>query len=257
MLSRVIEEEINGFNYYMFDEPKGIDYLVVSLPDVGLVGSIAGLHLVRELEMTDIVGIDSYTALPPVVVIQNGEPKHPIRLYVGKGIGVVVTDVPIAPPALPMFAQSIVQFAKMNGVKLILSVTGMGSPQRIEVEKPRLFTLAVGREAEIEANRLNPNKIENGILVGPYALILKEAIRRRMPNLVLMVESFIDLPDPEAAAVAVEALSKITGVEVNVARLLEEAEKLKLRLKELMKETKNVMAKMGKTYEYRPPLIYT
>ncbi|MMZ71367.1 hypothetical protein D1872_347220 [compost metagenome] len=65
------------------------------------------------------------------------------------------------------------------------------------------------------------------------------------------------MPDPEAAAVAVESVSKITGVDVNVSRLLEEAEKLKLRLKDLMKETRNVMAKMGKTYEYRPPLIYT
>lgn len=257
MSPKVIEEEISGFTYYMFDEPRDIDYLVVALPDVGLVGSIAGLHLVRELNMTDIIGIDSYTALPPVVVVQNGQPKHPIRIYMGKGIGVVVTDVPIAPPSLPLFAQSIVQFAKMNSVKLLVSVTGMGSPKRIETEKPRLFTLAVGREAEIEAGRLNPNKIETGILVGPYALVLKEAFRRRVSNLVLMVESFLDLPDPEAAAIAVEALSRITGVDVNVARLLEEAEKLKLRLKELMKETRNVMAKMGKTYEYRPPLIYT
>lgn len=256
-MTGIYEEEINGFSYYIFEEPRDLEYLLVALPDVGLVGSIAGLHLIRELGMKDVVGIDSYTALPPVVVIHKGEAKHPIRLYTGKCIGVLVTDVPIIPAALPMFVQSLVQFAKMSKVKMILSITGLGTPKRIEVEKPRLYALAVGREAEIEAGRLNPAKIENGMLVGPYALLLKEALRRRVPNLVLMVESFIDLPDPEAAAVAVESISKITGVDVNVSRLLEEAEKLKLRLKDLMKETRNVMAKMGKTYEYRPPLIYT
>ncbi len=257
MMRNVLEEEINGFQYIVYGDVRDIEYLVLGLPDVGLVGAIAGLHLIRELEMADVAGIDSYSALPPVVVINRGEPKYPVRIYKGKGIGVVVTDVPIALPAIPLFAQSIVQFSRLMGVKMLISVTGMGSPKRIEKEKPELYTLAVGRGAEIEAGRVGGKKVENGILVGPYALILKESARKNMDNIVFMVESFADLPDPEAAAVAVEAISKVTGVEVGVSRLLEEAEKLKLRLKELMKETSSMMAKMGKGYEYRPPLIYT
>jgi len=253
----VLEEEIAGFTFRYLERLEGLDYLILGLPDVGLVGAIASLHIIREAKMEDKVGIDSYTAFPPVVVIQGGEAKHPMRVYVRDRIGVLITDVPIAPPALPPFASAIVQFARLQGVRMLLSVTGVGSPSRIEAEKPRLFALANDRESEIEAGRIGAGKIDNGILVGPYALILKEATRRGLSNLVVLVESFIDLPDPEAAAVAVDALNKITGLSVDTGKLLEEAEKIKLRLKELMRETKNVMAKMGKGMEYRPPLIFT
>ncbi|MCE4620020.1 MAG: PAC2 family protein [Desulfurococcales archaeon] len=250
-------EELGGFTYHLYGDYSGIEYLVLGLPDVGLVGAITGLHLIRELKMKDVVGIDSYTSMPPVVVIHNSEPMYPMRIYRQGNLGVLLTDVPVAPPAIPGLATSLVRFAKMTGVKMLISVTGMGTPKRIEAEKPGMYALAVGREAEIDAGRIGASKVDNGILVGPYALILKEAARTGVNNLVLMVESFVDLPDPEAAAVAVEAVSKITGVQVDTKKLVEEAEKLKLRLKELMRETKNVMAKMGKSYEYRPPLIYT
>ncbi len=250
-------EEIAGFTYHFYGDYRGLDYLILGLPDVGLVGSITALHLIRELDMKDIVGIDSYTAMPPVVVIHNGDPMYPVRVYRSGNIGVLLTDVPIAPPSIPSLAMSVIYFARLAGVKMLISVTGMGSPKRIESEKPKVYAIATGRDAEIEAGRIGATKIDNGILVGPYAIILKESARKGLNNIVLMIESFVDLPDPEAAAVAVEALSKITGITVSTTKLIEEAEKLKLRLRELMKETKTMMAKMGKTYEYRPPLIYT
>ena len=253
----VLEEEINGFLFRYTEPPGGLDYLIVGLPDVGLVGAIASLHIVREAGMKDKIGIDSYAAFPPVVVIQEGEPKHPVRVYVRDRIGVLVTDVPIAPPALAPFAQALVQFARLQGVRMLLSITGIGSPSRIEAEKPQLYYLASDRESEIEAGRLGAKRVPGGILVGPYALLLKESVRRGLSNLVLLVESFVDLPDPEAAAVAVEAVNKVTGLGVDTGKLLQEAEKIKLRLKELMRETKNVMARMGKGMEYRPPLIFT
>jgi len=253
----VLEEEINGFLFRYLKPLRGLDYLVLGLPDVGLVGAIASLHTIREAKMEDVVGIDSFPAFPPVVVIQEGEAKHPMRLYVKDNVGVLITDVPVAPPALAPFASAIVQFARVQGVKLLVSVTGIGSPSRIEVEKPRLYALANDDVSGEWARKIGAEKIESGILVGPYALILKEATRKGLPNLVVLVESFIDLPDPEAAAVAVEAVNKITGLSVDTGKLLEEAEKIKLRLKELMRETKNIMSKMGKGMEYRPPLIFT
>ena len=257
MLRAVYEEEFNGFIFREHEEVRKLDYLILALPDVGLVGAIAGLHIIRELDMRDVVGIDHYAAFPPVVVIHKGDPKYPMRIHAREGVGVLITDVPIAPPAIPAFSQAIVSYARVKGVKMLISITGMGIPNRIEVQKPTLYYLANDRESEIEGGRIGAKTVEQGILVGPYALILKEAARRGLSNLVLMVESFVDLPDPEAAAVAVEAVSKITGLKVDTVKLVEEAEKIKVRLKELMRETKSVMAKMGKTYEYRPPLLYT
>ncbi|MCE4599579.1 MAG: proteasome assembly chaperone family protein [Desulfurococcales archaeon] len=252
------EEEIYGFTFREYGDVGKPRYLILGLPDVGLVGSIASMHIIRSLKVPDVAGIENYTMLPPVVVIQNGEPKHPMRVYSNRDIAFVVTDVPISPAGVAQLSMALVEWARLRGIDYLISVTGIGHPARVEVEKPSIYLLASSDEASELAKKIEGgSRINDGILVGPYAIILKEAVRRRVPNLVLMVESFIDMPDPEAAARAVEALSPILGAKLDVEKLLKEAELIKLRLKELMKETKSVMARMGKGYEYRTPLMYT
>ncbi|MEB3844989.1 MAG: proteasome assembly chaperone family protein [Desulfurococcales archaeon] len=249
--------EIDGFIFEEYGKPD-VKTLILGLPDVGLVGAIASLHIIRELKMQDTIGIDSPTMLPPVSVIMNGQPKLPMRIYSRDGIGVLVTDVPILPPGIPAFSSALVKYARSIGVERLISVTGLGNPARIEMEKPKLYAITNNDEAGRELlEGLGAESVNHGILVGPYALILKESRRVGLLNLVLMVDAFIDIPDPGAAAVAVEALNKILNLNVDVKKLLEEGDKIKLRLKELMNETKNMMAKMGKSYEYRPTLLYT
>ena len=251
------EEEINGFLFREYGDLGTPKYLVIGLPDVGLVGAIASVHLVRQLKLEDVIGVDSYSLLPPVVIVSNGEPKHPVRIYSNGSLAVIATDIPIPPASAPPLSAAIVQFARTRGIEAIISMTGVGNPLRFEMEKPGLYIISSDENASRIASQVRAEKLKEGILAGPYALILKESIRKRLSNIVVMADSFLDIPDPEAAAVALEAASAIIGVSVDTRSLLEEAERIKLRLKDLMKETKNVMARMGKGLEYRPPLMYT
>ncbi len=259
MAKPILEESIDAFNFYEYDLFRP-ETLMLALPDLGLVGAIAGLHLVRELKMRDVVGIDSYQALPPVAVIIEGKPKHPIRIYGSQDgrLGVVLSDVPLAPPAAIAFSVAIVKYARSRGVRNILSVTGLGNPSRYQFEKPNLYVLSNDEETAKKVSEITGAKqVPGGVLVGPYAIVLKEASRQGLVNTVLLVDSMVDIPDPEASIVAVEAISKLYGYKVDTKKLEEEADKIKLRLKELMKETKSLMARMGKGYEYRPTLMYT
>ncbi|MEM4475602.1 MAG: PAC2 family protein, partial [Fervidicoccaceae archaeon] len=104
---------------------------------------------------------------------------------------------------------------------------------------------------------LGVERFEDGVLIGPYAVMLKEALRYGLDNVVILVESFPDLPDPEAASVAVGLLGKMLGISVDVSKLLEEAELIRLRTKELMKYTSRMLEQMGKSLEMRPTLLYT
>ena len=254
----VFEEEFHGFTFTEVSDLGRPRYLVVGVPDVGLVGSIAASHLVRALGLEYRVGVDSYTALPPVLVIDKGNVMPPIRVYSKGDIAVLLSEIPLIPPVLPSFSAAIVEYARSRGIEYIISATGIGNPQRIQEEKPALYWLASDREAALLAGSLRDAKIpQQGILVGAYAMILKEAVRKRVHNLVILVDAYIDLPDPEAAARAVEAISSITGVKVSVEELLKEAELIRLRTKELMKETKSALARLGKGLEYRAPVLYT
>lgn len=254
----VYEEVINGFFFREQTPVRRLRFLVLGLPDVGLVGAITAMHLVKSLGMEEAVHIDSYTLLPPVAVVRKGSPLSPIRIYMKGDLGVMVTDVPIAPPAVTPLSTAVVEYARSRGVELVISVTGLGNPARIDMDKPNVYWIASTREATLEAGKLAGAKAaDGGILVGPYAIIAKESARKRVNNIIILVDSFIDLPDPEAASEAVKAISKLTGVEVPVDELLKQAEDIKLKMRELMRETKNVLSSMGKSMEYRTPLLYT
>ncbi len=256
MLS-VYEEEINGFIYREYRPLGKPRFLVVGLPDVGLVGEIAAVHMIRSLGLTDSVGVDSYTMLPPIAVIKSGESLCPIRIYSGGSLAVMVTDIALSPRAIVPLALSIVEFTRLRGFELLIGLTGVANPERAEMEKPNVYWLSSTDEASrVALNVPGIRRAEEGYIVGPYAIILKESVRRRVNTLILMADSFLDLPDPEAAAEILKALSQITGVQVQVDKLLEEGELVKLRMKELMKETRSALARMGKGYEYRAPIIY-
>lgn len=255
----VFEEEIGGFIYREREGYKEPRMLLLGLPEVGLAGSIAGAHLVRSLGLKFTLGIDSYSLLPPALTILKGAPVEPVRIYTGdQGLGVLLTDIPIPPQSVVGFSASIVEFARSRGVEYVVGLSGYGNPRRVEMEKPSLYWLASDDESTRLAGSIEGGRAaEEGIIVGPYAVIMKESVRKRIHNILLLADSFIDIPDPEAAATLVSAVSSISGVEVGVDKLLEEAELIKIRLRELMKETRSVMGRMGKGYEYRAPLMYT
>lgn len=258
MIGKFYEEEIEGFLFREYGDLGRPKYLILGLPDVGLVGSIAAMHVVRERKLRDAVGVESYAFLPPVAVVIDGKPLHPMRIYTdGESVAVLITDVPIAPPGVAPLGSAIVEYARRRGFEAIISITGVGSPARLKGGEPRVYWLATPGPAEGVASKLGADRFENGIIAGPYAVVLKESVRRRVSNLLVLVESYIDFPDPEAAAAALKALDNAISLGVGVDKLLEEAEHLRLRLRQLMKETREALNRLGKPLEYRTPLVYT
>ena len=148
-------------------------------------------------------------------------------------------------------------WVRLRGFTFVVSVTGIGVPNRFQINKPKLYWMATDEQGEELASKTGADKFVNGIIAGPYSLILKESISRRISNVLLLAESFLDFPDPEAASVVIEGLNKMIGLNMSVDDLLKEAEMIKLKMKELMRTTKDTMMKMGKGLEYQSPIIYS
>ncbi len=255
----VYQEHYDGFTIVEYEdyELEKPSYLVLGLPDAGLVGPIAASHMVRTLEMREVGGIDSDRYFPPVVVVHQGVPRLPLRMFALGNTLVLVSETAMAPAAIYPLSYAIVEYAKKRGIDYIVSLLGMGVPNRLELEKPRVYWLANTDPASRLGEKLEVQRFEEGFLVGPYAAILKEASRRRVNNLVILAEAFLDFPDPEAAAQVLQGLSKIVGVEINVKALLDEAELIRIKTRELMKNTRRALAQMQKGYEQQVPLLYT
>ena len=90
-------------------------------------------------------------------------------------------------------------------------------------------------------------------MVGPQALILRYCMELGVPGIALLAQSFFNYPDPEAAAAVVKEISKITGLQIDVSKLLEKGEEIRLKARDIMKRTQMEMAKMRKTQEYDLP----
>ncbi|MDP8002878.1 MAG: proteasome assembly chaperone family protein [Caldisphaera sp.] len=257
-MSYSFEEEILGYNFIEYGNLGKPKYLILGLPDAGLIGPIAASHIVRTLNMQDVIGIESYGYIPPAAIIQNGSIKYPMRIYSNGDISVLITDVAPVPSGIVSLGSAIVEFARKRGVEHIISVSGIGNPSRAEIDKPSVYYLATTENSFKLVQQFNDVKqFPDGIIVGPYAIILKESMKRKVNNLLLLADAFIEMPDPEAAAEVIEKISKIININIDVSQLLQEAETLRLRLQGLAKETKDVLAKVGKGYEYRTPLIYS
>jgi uncharacterized protein len=83
---------------------------------------------------------------------------------------------------------------------------------------------------------------------------MRYCAERNIPAIALLAQSFYNYPDPEAAAAAIKEFSKITGITVDVAKLIEGGEEIRLRARDVMKRTSEELNRMKKTQEFDLPL---
>ena len=249
------EEWIGDFRFieyrdFKLDKPS---YMLIALPDAGLVSVIGATHMIKKLEMEEVGGIDSYV-FPPVAIIHRGTPRPPVRMFAKGNLLIVISEFLPATPAIPSFVSAILDYASRRGIDVVVCMTGLPIPNRFEVESLNTYFVASTKELSEKLSGLGIKLFENGYLVGPYALILKESYRRRLGAVVILTESFMEFPDPEASAKGIEVLSKVTGLKVDVGDLLEQAEIIRVKAREHMKKILPNLAQMKKEYEYTPPL---
>ena len=251
----IYEEEVDGLVLMEYTEFKlrRPSFMVLGLPDTGLVGVISTSHMVEALGMEEVAGIEILPMMPPVAVISNGRVRTPLRIYYKDNVLALTSETPVPPNVIHPLSRLLVEYAMKRGVEYIVSIVGVANPQRINIEKPKVYWIASDEKARSLVEKLEDVEgFLNGYLVGPYALVLKNALRLRVPNLVLLADAYMEFPDPEAAAEVLSRLSRIIGQEIDTKKLLEQAEMIRLRLRGLMKQTKQSMAEMGAP----SPLLY-
>lgn len=244
----------------IYEYPEGaskpVNHLVLSFPDTGLVSSIIGRHLVVH-EGFKLAGEVDLPQLHSISVVHDGRALSPVQIYrlESRSVMLVLSEVPLPPDATASLIDAVLSYSSSLGVKSILAVTGIAVPNRLDLEKPGVFVLPIGEWRDI--SRLQVEELKEGFITGAYATLIREAKKRSLNALVIFVESFYDIPDPESAAIGLQVLSRIIGFEVSVDKLLEEAEALKLRLRDLMRQTRDAMSRTSKDLEARMPLMYT
>lgn len=248
-----------AFEDIIFRETKPITVekplIFCGLPDIGLVGVIAISHMVEQLQMEEVGHIDS-ELFPPIVIFHRGDLKYPIRIYQKNRVIAILSEIAIPVPAVYPISKAITMWAKERGTELLLSIGGVGVPNRLEIETPEVYGASAFPYLREQFKRLGIQMLEEGFLVGPYALILKQSYLLNVPSAIFLAQAFPQYPDPGAAAEILKVINRTFGLDVDVSKLIEKSEEIRLRARELMKRTAAVMKQMGKTQEYELPLMY-
>ncbi|MCW4022373.1 MAG: PAC2 family protein [Candidatus Bathyarchaeota archaeon] len=227
--------------------------MLIGLPDVGLVGLIATSYLITELGFEEIAYIES-DLLPPVVVLHNGLPYAPLRIYGNDKVIAVISELAIPANALHTVMRVIIDWAEEKKVKQMISIGGIPTENRQTITAPEVFGAASNQELLDSVTREGLKVMKEGYIVGPQALSMRYTANKKMQSIALLAQSFYNYPDPQAAAIVLKELAKVSDITVDVTKLMEKGEEIRLKARDMMKRTQQEMNRMQKSQEYDMPL---
>ncbi|HIE34204.1 MAG TPA: proteasome assembly chaperone family protein [Candidatus Altiarchaeales archaeon] len=229
--------------------------VILGLPDVGLVGTIAAAHIIEEMNLKEIAQVDS-RMFPPVMVVHKHMPKSPIRVYGNGNLLVIISEIPITPELINPLIESIVEWLKSKNINQLISIGGIPHPKRMEIEKPRIYGIGTDKNFDKIFKKNDINAFEEGLIVGPSGVMLKKCMLEGIKAMYLMAESHYKYPDPGAAASVISAINRIFGTKISIKSLEEKEEEIRLTARDLMKRTENTLKEMQKTQEKEIPMMY-
>jgi uncharacterized protein len=227
--------------------------MLIGLPDVGLVGLIATSYMISELNLEEIAYMDS-DLLPPVVVLHKGLPHAPLRFYGNQNLIAVISELAVPAPSIYTVMREIVEWGQAKKIKRIVSMGGIPAENRQSIKEPKVFGAASNQELLDMLTKKGVDIMNEGYMVGPQALSMRYSIDKNIPAIAILAQSFYNYPDPQAAAIALKELQKISDVKVDVSKLLEKGEEIRLKARDIMKRTREEMSRMKKAQEYDLPL---
>ncbi|MEM2955766.1 MAG: PAC2 family protein, partial [Nitrososphaerales archaeon] len=134
---KIVEKE--GFK---IDSP----IIIEGFPDVGLVGTIASLHLIEQLGLSEIAHIES-PIFPPVMVLHKGILTEPVRIFGNQNILLVTSEIALPPIAIYDLANKLADWFKEKNAKLVISLTGIPVQDRMEIDTPIVFGVGNSEDA--------------------------------------------------------------------------------------------------------------
>ncbi len=213
---------------------KSDSSIILGFAGIGLIGPIIANALVEQIPDIKEIGFITSNYLPPIAVFYNGVLKNPFRLYYTPTYNLIVgvCEVPFQiSSAYNDLSKTICNWALSEDVKANEIVVFQGIPQRGMINDYPVYYAA---EAEL-MDRLKGfgiDRVDKGIIVGPEATILNEALTNKLGAYALFTP-VLEIPTPEGAAAILEVLNKIYKTNIQTEKLIEEGKEIKAKMLEL------------------------
>lgn len=214
------------------------DWVVITgFPGFGYVGTIATRYIVTQLSAEKIGNIIT-KYMPDFIALDDYGILTPYELFMSYNHGLIILVNNAAPASVERvaFAKAVIKWAKSLGVREFVLVGGLNSKFKEGNEKLRWL------KTSVSSRELPEPRFHKGLyVVGPLAILFLTLEVEKVPTVMILPYTDPDKFDPRAAAVFIEKLNELLGLNIGIqglmeySRIVEEAEML---LSETLKNVK-------------------
>ncbi|MFW9784160.1 MAG: proteasome assembly chaperone family protein [Candidatus Heimdallarchaeota archaeon] len=208
--------------------------LILGFAGIGLIGPIVANTLIEQLTDVKEIGFVTSEYLPPISVFYAGVLKHPFRILYSPqhNLLIGICEVPFqVATAYNDLSKTICNWALSEDVKAKEIVIFQGIPQRGIIEEYPVYYAAEEQMMD-RLEKFGITKVEKGIIVGPEATVLNEALTNRL-NAYALFTPVLEIPTPEGAASILNVLNTIYELEIDTTSLIEQGKDIKAKMLEL------------------------
>ncbi|MHA1110481.1 MAG: proteasome assembly chaperone family protein [Promethearchaeota archaeon] len=229
--------------------------LIVGFLGAGLVGNIVASEFVNQLQMEQI-GFVNTVDLPPIAIFYDGILKHPFRLYYSaeKNIVLAQCEVPFNKSSTYQdLARLLSDWALKIGIDEVCTIQGLSVPQgTFPPENPPVYIAAEKEILDRLIEKSGVKILPHGLVLGPEAALLNEGLSNRLNCYALLVPVAQQVPSPDGASGIIHELNKIYSLDLQTAKLMEDAQKIREKLSELNQKTQQQHGKMAEMDKPEP-----
>jgi proteasome assembly chaperone (PAC2) family protein len=223
-------------------------WLVAVWPGMGNVAITAGFYLLAKLEMhviaeyeaSDLFDVDAVEVKEGIIqpgrrprnrffVWTDPDHEHDLVVFLGEA------QPPIGKYRL---CRKLIEYARELGVEHIYTFAAMATQMHPE-SRSRVFAAATDAESLDKLKRLELEVLEDGHIGGLNGVLLGAAVEANLEGACLLGEMphiFNQLPFPKASLAILEMFTTITGIDLDLSELTEQAQNMERQLGELLSQ---------------------
>lgn len=232
-------------------------WFVAVWPGMGHVALNAGVYLLAKLGMTAVAEFEAGELFDVNSVEVKGGVIQPARrprnrFFVWKdpeGRNDLVLFLGEAQPPVGKFpfCKQVIDYARALGAERVLTFAAMATDMRPE-HRSRVFGAATDEEGVAELRRLDVKVLEEGNIGGLNGVLLGAAALKGLRGscfLGEMPQVFAQVPFPKASLAILDAFIMLTGIEVDLEELAEQARAVEEQLGELLSRVEDQYGPRG------------
>lgn len=242
--------------------PLDTPVLIAGFPDSGMIGSVSINHIIEQLGMHQIASVESQHVMPAAIFIGKRF-RHPFRIYANASgtVCALICEVPVMARGTSSIINTIIDWSANAGVREIIVLGGIlptnFSPPYLLQRKPLLLQNDVAENKYANQDSAEMVVPDDAIIVGLSGSLLSLCAARGLKCTSLMIPTMSEAPDPEGAAIVLEALAKIPlNLKIDTSPLRQKVEVIKKHLEEFLKMHQQQMQEYERASSRETERIY-